>query len=819
MLKKILIVLCILFLLIWSAVFYLNKVVFPVKIKSLIINSAQELTGKKVSCDEVKISIFKGLVVRNFNLYDNKKVILSIKEVNCTFLFFPLVKRQVIIPRINIVSPSLFLERRMDNTFNVMKPFTGKKPAAGVQSRYNLIVYGVSVSGAKVSFQDDTINPVFTKEIQSLKVNLSLSLPARVKFVFSGQIPAKLPMKLAGQGEYNISSQELSAKIGLKDFVPAEFEPYLNGLGVVFGKGKIDYLGSLTYKDQVVSSDFTLSTSGLSISRDKLLFILNSTSKVNLKYGFNQKHCDFSGKTEISEGFLYGLPNDLGQVDKIFGSIRFNNEGVFADNLEAFYSQIPFKAKITLLNFKSPFLSLDLSAQPALEAIQKIAVNNFKVKLPCDISGDGALRLRIEDNFQPNQPVKIEGNLALSGAEAYFAKNKTKINSIVGNINFTAEKISWNNLSFNLWDADYKTNGSLQSFASPQVDLELFSRDLELDTSFKINSQVINFSRLGGKYLNSDFSFLGKADLTDPDQPLADIYGKINLELNELAQQLKKMKVKIGDLAPKGLVNIQGQLKGNIKDIKNCDIKAKLSSTYVSLYGLRLNDFLADVLFTNAVADMESLHFLFYGGTINAKATVNLKNKSMPYWLDLSAQNVDLAKLIQDSAMKEKKISGQLSGDMKLSGISDDLAKMAGSGKVLVTKGSLWELDLFKGMGVLLFSRDFKDIVFSDGSCSFAIADKNISSDNILLESPVCLMKGRARIGFDSTVDAELNVEVSQDAPLTGTVKDVTTAILSNASRFGSIGISGTLKNPKFKFKASVKDIIQGIADTFLNKQ
>ncbi len=823
MLKKLIVIFIIFCACTWLGLFYLNTAVLPVKIKALIIKDVQDFTGKNASCEEVKLSIFKGLVVRGFNLYDNKKIILSVKEINCTFLFLPLIKKQVIIPRLNIVSPTLFLERRLDNTFNVLKPFKGSDPVVTANNKFNLIIYGISVSQAKISFQDDMINPVFTKEVQNLKVNLSLALPAKVKFVFSGQVPAHPAMKLAGQGEYNISAKSFSAKVGLKDFIPSEFEPYLSGQGLSFGKGKVDYLGNLYYKDQVISSDFTLQTRGISVTRDKLLFVLNSTTKASFKYGFNEKHWDFSGKTDISEGFCYGLPN-LEQIDKISGQVRFNNEGIFSDNLTAYYAQIPFKANITVVNFKKPLLSADLSVFTGLADIQKLAKNNFRLELPCAASGQAGLRVKIESGFDPAGPAKagpakIEGSLSVAQAKAFFPKYRIDINSIDGDIKFTSEKILWEGLGFRFLDTVYKSSGSIQGFVSPQVDLSINSEKSQLDASFKAVSQVIDFSRLAGRYLNSDFSLLGKVDLTDPNQPMADIFGKINLELSELSKQLKKLKVNLGQSTPGGLVNIQGQLKGGLNDIKNCQIKATLASTYLWLYGLRVNNLSADFLLTNAVADAESLHFSLYGGTIDAKATMNLKDKSMPYWLDAAAQKVDIARLKADTAMKGKNISGLLSADLKLSGLWDNLSKLSGSGKVSITDGSFWELDLFKGVGTLLFSNDFRDIVFSDGSCNFVIRDRSIYSDDIKLQGSLCLMKGRAKIGFDSKVDAELNVEVSPDAPLTGTLKDFTTTILGNASHFGAISITGTLKEPKFKFKAAVTNIIQGIADTFLRRE
>jgi len=39
--------------------------------------------------------------------------------------------------------------------------------------------------------------------------------------------------------------------------------------------------------------------------------------------------------------------------------------------------------------------------------------------------------------------------------------------------------------------------------------------------------------------------------------------------------------------------------------------------------------------------------------------------------------------------------------------------------------GKLWQLDLFRGIGAILFKRDFNSVIFKEGSCAFVVKDKN----------------------------------------------------------------------------------------------
>ena len=72
-LKKIAIVFLSLLVLISCAIIYLNKFVLPVKIKALIIETVEKQTGKRAALESVRFNLFKGLVLKELNLYEGQK--------------------------------------------------------------------------------------------------------------------------------------------------------------------------------------------------------------------------------------------------------------------------------------------------------------------------------------------------------------------------------------------------------------------------------------------------------------------------------------------------------------------------------------------------------------------------------------------------------------------------------------------------------------------------------------------------------------------------------------------------------------------------
>lgn len=707
--RKIIVILVILLFLLSCGIIYLNQVVLPTKVKALIVRAIEDATQKKVSLSSLKFSIFKGLVLRDLNIYDDTKTILKIKETSCTFLILPIFKKQLIIPAIKLKSPEIFVQRRADNSLNILDPFFRKSPPAA-KSNFNLFVYKINLIGGQIHFQDDTLQPVFAKEINNLNLLLHLSLPARIKFKLKFEIPQRpdLPMRVNSSGEYKILAQELAAKITVKDLSPKEFNSYYGNPWFSIPEGKIDALINLGLKkDKMLNADLDAQSKGIILSKDELLIKLNSNITANLNYSLKNKQLSYSGKINIIDSDADGI-KFIERIGDIKGEVKFSNAA--------------------------------------------------------------------------------------------------------------GEQLIWSGLNFRCLDTDYKTSGVLTNFQAPGVQLELSSGDLFLESSFAINGKEVDFSKFSGKYINSEFSFIGDIDATDFSSIKADINAGLNIDLNDIKEPLKKFKDKIESIKPSGVLQVRGNLKGNINDIKSCAIEAKFSSNSLSLWGLKSGDFLLNYSQQGGIANIPLMHLSLYDGSIDAIGEINLTSENLPYWLSADIKGIKLEKLKLDTPARDKDISGAIQAQAKINGFSGDLSRLNGAGTIIISDGRLWQLNLFKGIGTMLFSSDFTNIVFSEGSCGFVIQDKYILTDNLRLKSNLSDISGVVKIGFDSSIDAALNVEVSDEAPLTGTIKDITTAILGAAKRFAVIRITGTLKEPEYKFKPAIVDILKSLKDTFLNK-
>ena len=518
----------------------------------------------------------------------------------------------------------------------------------------------------------------------------------------------------------------------------------------------------------------------------------------------------------VVDAEVSGIPG-IGTAGGISGNIGFSSRGMSSDNLKANIFGLPVAIKANLENFSSPAISLDCSASAGLDAVIVLLKKKFGPGLPVDIAtGMVGISLSLDYQAAAGGLTRFSGTVNIIDAGLRFKSPGAVITAINGPVTFCLNRLSWENVRLKYLGTDYTSSGELVDFRSPQVRLKLSSGLLALESTFSSAGKKMSVSSLTGSYLDSKFTLSGEADFSQPQAVMVSASGRLTVDLKDIKEPLKKYKDRLDKANPQGILWVDCNFDGNVKDLKNCSIEADASSDSVSFYGLKSGSLNLHYRQDSGIADISALRMALYDGSIEASAKMNFGSDNMPYWISLDADGVKLEKLKDDTPARKSDLAGSLKAHVKLNGFSGDLSRLTGAGTLEVTGGKLWELDFFKGLGALLFTSDFSSVIFSEGSCGFTIGQKHIYTDSLKLTSSLSVIRGEAKVGFDGSLDGSLDAEVLPDVPLTGTVKDVTTAILGQASRVGVIKISGSLKEPKFKFVPAVVDIIRSFKNAIL---
>jgi len=487
----------------------------------------------------------------------------------------------------------------------------------------------------------------------------------------------------------------------------------------------------------------------------------------------------------------------IDKIKNINCGITFNNSELRTENLSAQILNLPVIAKAVLTNFNDPAITISAGSSFSLSALQGILKDKFKFNFPGVINGQGDLSLLIEGKLSEVNNFAVQGNLGITGAELKLDKIDQLFRGINGKIEFLKDK----------------------PHQYPFLNISLTSSDISLASILSFNDSLIKVSKCSGHYYLSEFSVAGDINLKDSAKPEVDLAGELLIDLEGLDKPFPKFKDQLAKIRPEGKIKAQFNLSGNINALESCNIEAKFSSDSISLYGLKGTGLGFDYSQKDGLVELVPMHLSLYGGSVGASFKADLNSKNYPYSFGAKMQDIKIEELKLDTQAKSKDISGVIQSEVKLSGLLGSIEDSQGTGRVNISKGKLWDLDLFKGMGKLLFSQDFTSITFSEGKCEFVIQNKSVFTDNLILNSNMVNLSGPLKIGFDGSINAKLNVDIlSELVPLTGTFKDVTTALVGEGGKFAQIRISGTLKEPKYKFEVAVADIIQGLANTFLKR-
>ena len=808
--KIILLVIIILFIGSAAYLIYLNEKVLPQKIKALLIAGLEESTGKRVTISSAKIDLFRGLVIKDLAILDDNSGILAAKEISCRFLIIPIFKKEVVLTAIKLDSPRILLERLPDNSINIVELFF-KKPITLMDGKLGLTISRIIVSRGRISFKDDTFAEPFTKDLENANIDVRLNLPGKVVFNADFTIPSKVLMAVKSSGEYMPAKKELSARIEAKDFYPKEFAGYCDEKKFNIPDGRIDADLKLDYKDNILEADARVSGIEMKFSQIPVEAILNAEINAKIKYNLSNKELAYTGTASVKNLALY----NLGIVDKIYdirGNASFSDKYFEFNDITATVLGLPVEAHAKISDTQKPVLMIDASCDVKLEVLKNILKEKFGIDLPLEMAGDGSLDITVR---YAGQETVFSGSLDVEDAVFRAGYTSAPLEGVTGKFDFTQNQLIFKDLQFKCNNTGYEASGTITNFQIPGVQLKFSSARMRADALFSMSGKTVILSALKGHYNDYGFSVQGSVDSADPKNLTADLSGAITFDLSEDKEPYKNFKDKFKDLKPSGAVNMSFTLKGPVNDISKCLIDAEVKCNKLSLGNFKFNDFISHFTQRKSVANIEYIRSSLYGGSIEGNGLVDLASKDTPYQINAELKGVRIEDLKKDTALKDKEISGIINTRFGIKGFLQDPSRFSAWGKINISKGKLWQLNLFKGIGALLLKSDFNSVLFEDGSCDFSIKDKSFYTNNLVMKSSLINLYGTVKVSFDKAVAASLRAEFTDE----GVGAARTTGIAGAIERYSVIEVKGTLDDPKYTLRPDLGNVMSDIADNFFRQQ
>jgi len=804
-LKKIILsVLALLIVLATAGAIYLNEYVFPQKIKSSLIEGFELATGKKIELSSAKLDLLKGLVIKDLAILDNDLWVITAKEAQLKFLFIPLFKKQIMVTSLKLESPRIFVERAKDNSINIVESFF-KEPIL-LNGEYSLTVARIILSGAAISFRDSTFEPPLLKDIDGASLDAHFSLPYKIVFASEFELTGDgIPAFLKLGGKYEALKKKWTFNVKARDLYLKELAPYCKDRNFHLPNGRVDAQAAVRIDSGTIGAKISMTSPDLEFLDGTLKANINCALEADVEYDFEKKVLIYSGDIDIKNLALSGLEY-VDRIDDIKGKAVFTESKFLSEDLSCTVAGLPVRARADLIDFNVGSLDIDIRSLADLGALKTVLKDRFDIKLPAELSGPGELYVRLEYKVPVKELPAVSGYVNVSDAKMILNYNRIPLDNVNGRFKFTSNQLSWKDLTFRHAKTDYASEGTLTNFDKPGIEIELDSSKLSVKSLLAVNDTLITLSSFEGHFEETEFSLYGDLDTTDPDKIMAELNGTLRFGLNDNKELLKRFENIMKDSKPSGRLTAKFVLKGDIKDLSSCAAEVEVSGDRISLYGFKMENFAMSYMQRSGIMDIVKMRSSLYGGTFDGSGRIDILSKEGAYQIKGEVRDLKIEKIKLDTAFKNYDISGAIYSKFGFKGSSGDPSKFSAWGKLNISNGKLWQLNLFRGIGTLIFRKDFSSVIFKEGDCDFSIKDKVITTNDISLRSDLLDISGVARIGFDNSIAASLKTEF--------TIEGVDASSIAGAiERYSIIEVSGTLKEPEIKIRPDLSNVMSDIAE------
>jgi AsmA family/AsmA-like C-terminal region len=134
------------------------------RLKPIILPKAEAMTGRKVHLDEISVSLFQGIIAKGLSVKekDGQKDFLKIGKFVLSYRLLPLLKKQLVISKIEIVSPSVSVKKERGGKYNfsdiMEKPSQEPKKPSGPEAKslpVSVVADRLLIRNASLAFVDE----------------------------------------------------------------------------------------------------------------------------------------------------------------------------------------------------------------------------------------------------------------------------------------------------------------------------------------------------------------------------------------------------------------------------------------------------------------------------------------------------------------------------------------------------------------------------------------------------------------------------------------------------------------------------------------
>jgi hypothetical protein len=229
-----------------GGIYYVNKTLLPTIVKEKIISGVSAVTGTKVTLENVRFNLFRGIIITNLTLFDRdnpEEKLCSIKEASATiFLLGFLKEKKIIIPGLKVNSLEINMIRKNDGSFNFAyiidrlktQPASSKMPA--------VLIKALRLTHSLVHFTDRTIETPWNADLRVPQLTINASWQKAMGQASGTIVKDNKTIEFQAKASYAYATGRLTADTNVKGADLMLFKEYLKNLPVALESGQCDTL-------------------------------------------------------------------------------------------------------------------------------------------------------------------------------------------------------------------------------------------------------------------------------------------------------------------------------------------------------------------------------------------------------------------------------------------------------------------------------------------------------------------------------------------------------------------------------------------------
>jgi hypothetical protein len=518
----------------------------------------------------------------------------------------------------------------------------------------------------------------------------------------------------------------------------------------------------------------------------------NANFDVHAIYPYNNpSQLQYNGTIAIAEGQFDGLA--FGSLSGINLTTDIKTDQADIQNLSLSVLDTPIKASGRITHFAKPLLKVQVESQRLdLSKIKEAAPDLLK-PFGLTIDGETSFNLKFEGLAADPLSGKINAAATLKDVNVTSSVLKQSFKNISGSLNADGDSLSWDNFTATIMDYPLTSSGHLTNFKNPNVTTSLSWQGLELKAQINKDSNTVNIKDISGHYLTASFNATGNIDLSGKD-PQLDLKSNAKFKLEDLNTLMPNLKTSLDPLKLSGQVTASSTLKGPASNWKQWTLTTNAHSDLASISGFKFNNLNVDVNQEEGRIKKFNITSDLYDGNLNIVTTADLNEAPIPFETALHIENVNLAKLKNDTGAKDEDLRGFIALTSVVKGNVKDIVNLKGEGALNISQGYLMK----KEFSSLFMIPELSNLIFTEATGNFTIADQKVSTQNFVLKSEGANLNGVGWIGFNQQIQFELHPEFN-----TATIaqsdsfrKGPSALIALAAGKYLTFTIDGTLSKP-----------------------